>query len=451
VISPSPPPVHFRRRFKERAERRRETALVHFDRSARMKRFLLGTVLIALSAPAAAQQITLIAGGDVNWSRTIKPADAFFDRDSVRQGEWPRVPFVNTPESVDYLRSLGVPVDTARRRDRDNIEFQLGFASDEEEQRHPLQKVAPLLQAADIAFVNLENPLSADARFSGSFRASPGGADALRWAGIDVVSVANNHAFDAGEQGLFDTMHHLWRAGVGHVGGGRDLEDARRPFIIERNGIRVAFLGYTQFVNGGSNSFALPNRSGVAVLDPRIVKEDIRRVRDQVDFVAVSFHWGTENRQETEPEHRKFAHDIIDAGADIILGHHPHVPRGIEAYNGKVIVYSFGNLIFGHSHPYWMNNYLARFTLDRKKGITQVEVIPVAGKATNLAQPFALTGAEARELLEDVQKRSAELDTRLELKGDVGTIRPSSARITTDGSRTRTSFASAMKSAVDGD
>src|SRR5690606_34902650 len=150
-------------------------------------------------------------------------------------------------------------------------------------------------------------------------------ADALRWAGIDVVSIANNHAFDAEEMGLFDTIDALARAGVGRVGGGRDLEDARRPFVIERNGIRFAFLGYTQFVNGGPSAFALPNRSGVVPLNPLVIKEDIRRVRDQVDYVVVSFHWSRENTQEIHEEDRKFAHEIIDAGADIILGHHPHV------------------------------------------------------------------------------------------------------------------------------
>lgn len=396
-----------------------------------MKRLMLLALLAFTSVPAAglaAQEITLLAGGDINWSRTLKPAPAFFDRDSLKKGEWPKVPFLNTPESIAYLRATGVNPDTALKRDRNNIEYDLKFASDEEEQRYPLQKVAPLMQSADAAFANFENPAAAAGRWTGAFKASPTFADALRWAGIDVVSVANNHAFDDGEEGLEETTRNLWRAGVGYVGGGRDLEDARRPFVLERKGLKIAFLGYTQFVNGGPDAFANAGKSGVVPLDPRIIKEDIQRVRKDVDYVVVSFHWGTENHQETEPAQREFAHAVIDAGADIILGHHPHVPRGVEVYNGKVIVYSFGNLIFGHSHAYWMDNYLARFTLDRK-GIKQVELVPIAGKLTTLSQPYVLTGEPARALLTDIQKRSAELDTKLDIKGDVGIVKPASAAL----------------------
>ncbi|MBX6365122.1 MAG: CapA family protein [Gemmatimonadetes bacterium] len=396
-----------------------------------MKRLTLLALLAVTSAPPAplaAQEITLLAGGDINWSRTIKPRPAFFDRDSLKKGEWPLVPFLNTPEDIAYLRAMGVQPDTTLRRDRNNIEYELTFASDVEEQRYPLEKVAPLFREADVAFANLENPLTDVGRWTGAFRGSPTFADALRWAGIDVVSVANNHAFDDSEAGLEETIRNLWRAGVGYVGGGRDLEDARRPFVIERGGVRIAFLGYTQFVNGGPQSFATPELPGVVPLDPRIIKEDIQRVRDDVDYVVVSFHWGTENHQETEPAQREFAHAIIDAGADIILGHHPHVPRGIEVYKGKVIVYSFGNMIFGHSHPYWMDNYLARFTLDRKR-IKQVEILPIAGKLTTLAQPYVLTGEPARALLTDIQKRSAEMDTKLDIKGDVGILKPASAAL----------------------
>ena len=111
----------------------------------------------------------------------------------------------------------------------------------------------------------------------------------------------------------------------------------------------------------------------------------------------------------------------------MILGHHPHVPRGVEVYKGRVIFYSLGNLIFGHNHDYWMNNYVARMTLT-PEGISSVEILPVAGIDQNLSQPYLLTGPEARELLEDIQTRSAALDTRMEIQGDVGVIVPQDRR-----------------------
>jgi poly-gamma-glutamate synthesis protein (capsule biosynthesis protein) len=370
---------------------------------------------------AGTQQITLIAGGDIEWSRAVKPPDVYFDRER-EEGGWIPVPYLNNPESIAHLASLGVAIDTTRGHHKTSIQYGLTFNSREEEARYPLQRIAPVLQSADIAFANLETPLTDRGRHTGAFKTPTSFADALKWAGIDVVSTANNHAMDAEEPGLFDTIEALARVGIGHVGTGRNLEDARKPFVIERNGIKVAFLGYAQFVNGGPAAFAQPNRSGVMAMNPILIKEDIRRIRDQVDYVVVSFHWSIENSQDTHSEDRKFAQDIIDSGADIIIGHHPHVPRGVEIYKNKPIFYSFGNLIFGHSHDYWMDNYLARLTLT-KQGVTQVEILPVAGKGTNLAQPYLLEGAEARALLEDIQARTAKLDTRMEIEGNRGVIR----------------------------
>lgn len=370
---------------------------------------------------AAAQQLTLVAGGDIEWSRAVKPPDIYFDREREKGG-WMPVPYLNDAESIAHLASIGVVIDTTRGHHKTAIQYGLTFSSKEEEGRYPLQRIAPILRSADVAFANLETPLSDRARHTGAFRTPTSFADALQWAGVDVVSVANNHAMDAEEQGLLDTHTALDRVGIGHVGTGRDLEDARRPFIIERNGIRVAFLGYSQFVNIGASAFALPNRSGVVAMSPLLIKQDIRRVREKVEYVVVSLHWSIENSQEVHPEDRKFAYDIIDAGADIILGHHPHVPRGIEVYHTKPIFYSFGNLVFGHGHDYWMDNYVARLTL-AKGGVAQIEILPTAGRGGTLAQPYLLQGAEARKLLEDIQARTAKLGTRMEIDGDRGVIK----------------------------
>jgi poly-gamma-glutamate capsule biosynthesis protein CapA/YwtB (metallophosphatase superfamily) len=384
----------------------------------------IALTVTAVSGPPAsleAQQITLIAGGDIEWSRAVKAPDIYFDRERQR-GEWLPVPYINVPENVAYLSGIGVPIDTTQGHHKTAIQYGLTFSSKEEEARHPLEKVAPVLRSADVAFVNLESPLSDRARHTGAFLTPTSFADALKWAGIDVVATANNHAMDAEEQGLLDTIEALRRVGVGHVGTGSNLEEARKPFIVERDGIRIAFLGYAQFVNGGASAFALPNRSGVVPMSPPIIREDIRRVRDEVDFVVVSFHWSIENSQDTHPEDRSFAKAILDAGADIVLGHHPHVPRGVEVYDGKPIFYSLGNLIFGHGHDYWVDNYLARMTLT-KSGVTQIEILPTAGRGTDLAQPYLLEGEAARRALEDIQTRTSQLDTQMEIVGDRGVIR----------------------------
>lgn len=382
--------------------------------------FWIGAIAV-VAATVHAQEITFVAGGDVEWSRVVKPPGI---TKGPRQDGWLRVPYVIDPSRTAAIEAkLERALESSTAHHRVAIRYGLEFESPQEMARYPFLKVASVFRDADIAFVNLETPLSDRARYIGAFRTPTAFADGLRWAGIDVVSTANNHALDAEGQGLLDTREALWRAGIGAVGTGSDLEDARRPFIVERQGISVAFLAYAIAANMGDDSFALPGHPGVVPLDPFIIKEDISRVRDDVDFVAVSFHWAIENSQDTHPVARAFAHDIIDAGADMILGHHPHVPRGVEVYRGKVIFYSLGNLIFGHSHDYWMDNYLARLTLT-PEGIAQVQILPVAGKGRNLAQPYVLSGADARSVLEDVQTRSKALDTPMEIQGNVGVILP---------------------------
>lgn len=393
-----------------------------------------GVLAAAPWTPAEAQEITLLAGGDMEWSRRVRGENAYeLPNDNAvdmavrgvrRPTSWIDVPLLNVPEHRDRIRAmLGVgELDSPTGHAQVAIRYDLSFASIEEEVRHPFQRIRDVILGADVAFANLEMPLSERARPTGAFVGPVAFADALSWAGIDVVSTANNHAFDGEELGLLDTMDALAAAGVAWVGTGRSLAEARRPVIVERDGIRIAFLGYARTINGvGSSGFAQPGQSGVMPMDPLLIREDIRRVRDQVDYVAVSLHWAIENSKQTHPDARAFAYELIDAGADIILGHHPHVPRGVEMRNGRVILYSLGNLLFGHGHDYWQDGYLARLTLGRE-GVRRVEIVPIAGRGTDMAQPYVLTGERARAVLEEVRDLSAELDTPLSIEGDVGVV-----------------------------
>lgn len=395
---------------------------------------LLLSALVLGPGPATAQEITLLVAGDMEWSRIVKAPAAFMyvpetEVEMAVRGEpevlrWEASPYLNLAANrAEITARFAEEVEPPRSHHRIAIQYGLEFDDVVEEARHPFLRTRDLFQEADIAFANLEMPLSTRARHTGAFRGHPAFADGIRWAGIDVVSTANNHAFDAEEQGLLDTREALRRAGVGSVGTGSDLEDARSPFILERDGIRVAFLGYARAINVvGSSGFAQPDRSGVMPLDPILIKEDIQRVRDQVDYVILSFHWAVENSKQTHPEARAFAHQMLDAGADVILGHHPHVPRGIEVYDGKVIFYSLGNYTFGHNHTYWGDGYLGRVTLGTD-GATGVEILPLAGEGHDMAQPYLLEGDRARAVLEEVRELTADLDTRMEIEGDVGTIR----------------------------
>jgi poly-gamma-glutamate synthesis protein (capsule biosynthesis protein) len=245
----------------------------------------------------------------------------------------------------------------------------------------------------------------------------------MKNAGIGVVNLANNHTFDAEERGFLDTLRALSLAGIAHVGGGMDLADARKPVIVERNGIKLGFLGYTQFNNFGESAFAAAGRPGIVPMDPFLMKEDIRKLRPQVDYVLVAIHWATSRSPEVSPENRAFAHDLIDAGADIILGHHPPHPKGMEVYHGKVIVYAPSNVLRGRYAQAWDDGYLARFTLG-PKAVEKVELLPIdRGQPQGQpAQPTLMQGATARQLLENLRNRSAALDTPMAIDGEKGVI-----------------------------
>lgn len=399
---------------------------------------LLGTaLLVALGGmeEAAGQEISLVAAGDIEWSRMVRAPNIYTlaNEEEVDMEiralpatrTWVSLPLLHIPEHREKIAGLlGEELDSPTAHHLVSVRYDLEFEDPEAEARYPLERIRDLVQSADLAFANLEMPLSSRARPTGAFVGDPAFADALRWAGFDVVSLANNHAFDGETVGLLDTMDHLSDVGVRQVGAGLNLEDARRPLILERGGIRVAFFGYARSINWiGPAGFAQPDQPGILPLDPLIIREDIGRVRDEVDYVVLSFHWAIENAEDTHPDARRFAHEMIDLGADIILGHHPHVPRGVEVYNGGVIFYSLGNLIFGHNHTYWGDNYMARLSLTRE-GVSRVEVIPVAGAGQDLAQPYVLSGDRAQNLLENVQRLTADLDTELLIEGDVGVIRP---------------------------
>ncbi|MEM6403188.1 MAG: CapA family protein [Cyanobacteria bacterium P01_D01_bin.116] len=352
-----------------------------------LKIALIATIILLGYSPLAIAQekspITLLAGGDVEWSRMA--TESLFHRQIIR--------------------------------------YNLEFASKQEEARYPFQKIKPVLEDADIAFVNLETPLSNTAKQKGAFLAPTAFAAGLKWAGIDVVSTANNHALDAGVAGLKDTLTSLSKVSLPAVGSGENLASARLPFISEKNGIRLGFLAYTMSENSGDSSYTKSNRAGVMPTDLSLIREDIQKLRPKVDYIILSFHWGLNDSKKPPFWVRNLAHKSIDSGADIILGHHPHFPQGIELYKDKPIIYCLGNFIFGHNHPFWTDNFLAKFILTPNQ-IESIEILPVAGENQDLAQPFLLKGDRSQKILEEIQERSLALKTIITIVGNIGVINP---------------------------
>ncbi len=290
-----------------------------------------------------------------------------------------------------------------------------------------LTGIAPLLRSADVAWVNLESPLTTisdpwpgkDVRFQGDPRL----AAALAAAGVDLVNMANNHALDQGHAGLLDSIRRLERAGVGVVGAGRDAAAARRPVIVRTSGgATVGFLGWTDIIWPG---FAAGTSPGVATASPDMafVEQAIRSLKRRVDYVVVCFHWGIEYTDVPIASQVAEAHAAIDAGADLVIGHHPHVLQGVQLYHGRLIAYSLGDLVFDHYSVATGQTVLVDAEL-RPHGV-RVTLIPVYASANGI--PAVVTGAAARGILVHMRRLSAALGTRVTITGDRGYVRSAGA------------------------
>lgn len=224
----------------------------------------------------------------------------------------------------------------------------------------PFAGVEETLRGADIAVVNLECAISdggEPAPKAYTFRAPPAAADALAAGGIDMVSLANNHSLDYGPGGLADTLANLDARGIAHAGAGANATAARAPVVVVANGLRVAFLSYVDVPveYGGFDTHrweATAVGPGVAWLNVEQVQEDVASARRLADLVVVMMHFGFEGRSTPSETQRAQARAAIDAGAALVLGHHPHVLQPVEWYGNGLIVYSLGNFVFdGFDNP----------------------------------------------------------------------------------------------------
>ena len=210
-----------------------------------------------------------------------------------------------------------------------------------------LDGIRSLLDGADVLFGNLECALAAGTEMAPTEPRVVATADQVRGtleAGFNVVTLANNHAFDYREAGFREVCGLLDRLGVARFGAGDNLAQAAAPARLEVKGIRLAFVGAVDRRSGPSQ-FATEGQAGVAPLDISRLLDQIRRLRREVDHVIVSLHWGEERLRIPSPVQVEQAHALVAAGASLILGHHAHVVQGLEVYRGVPIIYSLGNFI----------------------------------------------------------------------------------------------------------
>lgn len=289
---------------------------------------------------------------------------------------------------------------------------------------YPYRKVEGLLKRYDIVFANLESSITARGKeFTNKtwrFRASPGTASYLTNLKLDVLSVANNHMLDYGETGMSDTLQFLKKWGVGYTGAGMNITEARTPAELIVSNRKTVFLAYCSILP--SEFFAQSNKPGTAPFNLDWIKKDIAQHKTQDNLVLISLHWGTEGSHEVMPWQIESAHQMIEAGADAIIGHHPHVIQGIEIYLGKPVIYSLGNAICGFYNDKYDDNIFVSLNYSNKT-LDSLEIIPVAGKNDETAfQAYPLSGEPAERTLQLLENYSSNFQTKVEIHGDTGII-----------------------------
>lgn len=259
------------------------------------------------------------------------------------------------------------------------------------------------LTEADITMINEEFPFSSrgtpmpDKQYT--FRADKSYVRVFEEMGVDVVSLANNHAMDYGTEALLDTFDALDETGIPYAGAGTDKERAEEAIFLERGQRTVGILSASRVIPVVDWNIENRQPGMLCTYDSAALKAAIERTRPQCDYLVVYVHWGVEYQAHPEEYQRTLAQTYIDAGADLVVGSHPHVPQGIEYYRGKPIVYSLGNFIFSAAGP---RTYALKVVWDGE-GESRLKVLPVETADTFT---YGLEDDAALEMYDYIEKIS---------------------------------------------
>jgi poly-gamma-glutamate synthesis protein (capsule biosynthesis protein) len=280
-----------------------------------------------------------------------------------------------------------------------------------------LAPMSALLRRADLTVGNLESTLSTrgePTQGGDSFGGSPALLGPLRAAGFDALSLANNHAGDFGEQALMDTVGTLASSPVVPFGAGKNAAAASRPAVIERGGVRFGFVGFNAIgetqragpTTPGAFSLRMPPRTGPLVqADLDRVLGAVRRTARRADVVVVLPHWGTQYTHLPEPVQRRVGRDLVRAGADLVVGGHPHWVQGVDAVGDVPVLHSLGNFVFDMDFmEQTMEGVVLRATFWGAE-LRAVRLLPYRMEAGSFA-PRRVAGAAAARILDDVWSTS---------------------------------------------
>lgn len=283
---------------------------------------------------------------------------------------------------------------------------------------YPWGDLLPILQATDTNIGNLETTLTMSQEEVPkvfNFKSDPKNVKSLVLARFEQVNLANNHILDYSISGLTDTLQTLDQAGIKHVGAGSSLSDASTPLLFEKGGIRFGMIGFTDNEPDWAATEKKPGVQYVKVGDVEAVSEDIQNLKENVDIVIASIHWGPNMRPEPTRQFIDFAHDLVDLGVDILHGHSAHIFQGVERYRDSLILYDTGDFVDDYAvDPILRNNRSFLFCVEvSKKKVERLVMIPTR---IHRFQVTLAKGKEQEEILHHMQNLSAQFGTSLDIE-----------------------------------
>jgi hypothetical protein len=333
--------------------------------------------------------------------------------DRANQGAFPEeMPEERSPIVDAALEPVAVnPYDKATDPDPSNVTLLFGgdvnldnIPYDVLEQKDDLLNGVEEYLSADVSMVNLSTSLATAATSLEEDyhqKTRPEALDVLKDGGVDIVNLSDESTMKYGEQGLDETLTALDREGIYRVGAGRNEHEARRPEILDVKGKRIAYLSYAQ----GGNHAAFKDRPGVNAQGVMEIAEDIRALRDEVDWIVVNYRWQTDISETPADWQTNLARLAIDQGADVVVGYHPHQLQGAEIYKGRPIAYSLGDFVFQDTPDADQDSAMLKVSL--KDDEMKVEFVPVQVRD---ARPQVAEGAAGKAILKQLQDASKGLE-----------------------------------------
>jgi poly-gamma-glutamate synthesis protein (capsule biosynthesis protein) len=290
--------------------------------------------------------------------------------------------------------------------------------------QEPFSGVKDILQSGDLITGDLECPLSARGQpISGktdAFRGIPDAAVSMKSIGLDLVSLANDHVMDYGSDALMDTVDLLDKEGIAHAGAGADEQRAYAPARVRVKDRNITLFAYSAVLP--DVFWATSTAPGVAGIKTPwgSIEDQIKKAKTEGDFIIVSFHWGNETDSSLQSYEREYAKKAIDAGADMVIGGHPHVLQGIEIYNSKLIAYSMGDFISSGGNGTTGSAFILKTTVTGGS-LAGAEIIPVI--VDSPGKPAIAAGDSAAVILNDLRAKSSALGTNINILGSIAEVK----------------------------